>query len=210
MGRAGVFGSARVAAVGRSLTGTFLQSASDATDLTTYTFASQNLGTASTDRVIAIAIGGRQSTPQSVSSVTIAGVTATQAVSITANNPIAIYYAVVPSGTTGDVVVEFSGGVLRCAIGLWHITGGVGSISTDTGVASIDITGANGGFIVVFSTKTGAGTATWTNATERFDFNLETFAASGADAITVGNATIGVSWGAATDVQSVAVAFAPA
>jgi hypothetical protein len=177
---------------GSGLTGLFLQGASDTADLTTYTFASQNFGTASADRTIVAVVSGRQSGVRTVASVTIGGVTATEiATRGSSQNPLGIWSAAVPSGTSGDVVVTFSSGVLRARVVLWSVKGGAASVSdTQSGTDTINITGATGGVIIAGACNTGSGAFTWTNATERYDAAAEPFTVSGADATTVGAVTI--------------------
>lgn len=208
--RAGIFGSAKVASGGGSLVGTFLQNAGDGTDLTVYTFASQNLGTASADRNIVVAATGRQSTAQTITAVTVGGVSATQlGTRGLSQNPLGIWMAAVPTGTTGDIVVTFSGAMLRCAVGLWAVTGGASLSNSDFGTDTADVTGAANGFIVAAACNTGSVTFTWTNATERFDGTVESFTASGADAITVGATTITATPTSASTNGIVAVALTP-
>jgi hypothetical protein len=81
--------------------------ASSTTNASSYTFSSVDIGTASSDRlVIVIAHAVTASTAINITGVTVAGVTATQQV-INASDGIriAIYTALVTSGTTGNVVV---------------------------------------------------------------------------------------------------------
>ena len=107
----------------------FLTSAYSSSNTSSYTFSSQSLGTAASDRKIYVCVGSSAvSTAYSFSSVTVAGVTATQIVAGNADNnssfqPFAIYEADVPSGTTGDVVVNLSGTMANCAIALYRATG---------------------------------------------------------------------------------------
>src|SRR3990167_7900479 len=111
------------------MTFSFLQANSDATNLTTYTWSAQNLGTASSDRYIIVAIISRQvgTTAPTVSSASIGGVSATivrQNNSGVSNlNTVAFILANVPTGTTGDVVVTFGSQQVRAAIGMYAATG---------------------------------------------------------------------------------------
>jgi len=208
--RAGIFGSGVVSAGGGTLTGTFLQGAGDATDLTTYTFASQNLGTASSDRVIAVAVSGRQSSARTVSSVTIGGVSATEiGTRGSSQNPLGIWIAAVPTGTTGDVVVTFSGAMLRCHIVAWAVTGGATLANASSGTDTATVTGVTGGFIIAAANTTGASTFTWTNATEQYDAITESFNTSGADATTVGSVLVTATPTIASTNGIVVVALTP-
>ena len=115
-----------------------LQSASDGANATTYTFSSQNLGDADTDRHIIVGISTRDvgTTSQAISSVSIGGVSATIVVqqrnSATNTCVAGLAIAKVPTGTTGDIVVTFSEEVLRCGIGVWRAIG-ISATATDTG-----------------------------------------------------------------------------
>jgi hypothetical protein len=74
------------------------------------TFTSVDIGTAATGRLVVVYIGGGSSASGSVSSVTIAGNTATLAVK-SATSEVrhnSIWYATVDSGTTATIVVNFS------------------------------------------------------------------------------------------------------
>jgi len=98
---------------------TFLQTASDATNLQTYTFSSQNLGAANSKRYIIVAIASRNTRlGTTINSVRIGGVTATISVQSnhddSPNSSVAgLAVANVPTGTTGDIVVTFSTTMLR-------------------------------------------------------------------------------------------------
>lgn len=104
---------------------------SDETDLTTYTFAGMSFGTAATDRIVAVAAhvdgdGG------DLVSATLGGVGATVVITQgVGNENAAIAYAAVPTGTTGDVVVTWTGTAARCHVGVWKITGATAA-PTDT------------------------------------------------------------------------------
>jgi hypothetical protein len=110
----------------------YLGTSENAFNLSTYTFASVSFGDADASRVIAVTVHGVSLSSRSITGVTIGGVTATAAVTATASRPIGIWYAAVPTGTTGNVVVTFSNTVLNCLIGRYRL---VPSVSTplDTG-----------------------------------------------------------------------------
>ena len=159
---------------------TYLQSAFDETDLTTYTFASQNLGTASGDRYIIVGVTARDfgTTAKSISSVTVGGVSATQVVGVqgagSGTTISALWIAAVPTGTTGNVVVTFSEQFIKCDIALWAATA-INSTATDTATDTVvsgnDLSGAvdvtaNGAVIAIGATDADARTSTWTGVTE--------------------------------------------
>jgi hypothetical protein len=164
-------------------TRTHLGQTSSETDLSTYTFASQSLGTEQSDRKIVVAVMGRRissgDTGLVPSTVTVGGVSATLAVSSASSgdrNSASIWIADVPTGATGDIVVTFSANQGRCGIGWWATYGLTSSTPTDTaststngGALDIDISAGGLGFGYGNS---GAGTATthtWVGLTEDFD-----------------------------------------
>jgi hypothetical protein len=97
----------------------YLDSDTSTTDLTTYTFSGMDFGDANADRKIIVCIQGHANSARSISSVTIGGVTATELVSqadaSVGGHRAAIYGAAVPTGTSGNVVVTFSGSMLRAS-----------------------------------------------------------------------------------------------
>ena len=168
-------------------TRTFLQGAADNSNLTTYTFSSQNLGTADGARLIICGIASRAGGSSTISSVTIGGVSATIVVQINTSadsgwNSAGIVIAAVPTGTTGDVVITFSAGQARCAIALYSTidTASETASDTDSNAAadpsvSIDCP-ASGYIIAVACFSVGTGTTTWTGVTEDYDVNPENVA----------------------------------
>lgn len=138
---------------------TFLGQTWDQADLTTYTFSSQSLGTPSSDRQIVCAIMARYG--YGILSVTIGGVTATaDAPSTLGGGALGIYRAAVPLGGTGDVVVTFSSGAIRCSIALWAFTGSATVVDyvSDT----IDtLTEVDGGLVFATVGSTGVTDYTW-------------------------------------------------
>lgn len=87
---------------------TYNGSYSDDTDGTTFTLASASLGIEAVDRVVAVVISCGSGYSNTISSVTINGVSATILSNDAENSDVRIAYAVVASGTSGDVVVTYS------------------------------------------------------------------------------------------------------
>lgn len=168
---------------GRQSVVSFLQSTSSGTDLTTYTFSAQNLGTAVADRHIIVCVGWGNNS-NNISSVTVGGVTATSVVAATGSpenfGRIQMFIAAVPSGATGDVVVTFASGENRCAIAMYRATFLVSASAHQTatdatatsGQCSANIDVPAGGFAIGFSYQFDDGTSAyaWTNLTEDSDF----------------------------------------
>tara|TARA_R110000764_G_scaffold1253_2_gene4852 strand:+ start:7048 stop:7797 length:750 start_codon:yes stop_codon:yes gene_type:complete len=145
---------------------------------TAYTFSSQALGAAVSDRIIVVG-GFSTNAVRTVSSVTIGGVSAAQIVAATnsGGEQCALWQASVPSGTTGDVVWTWSGAEVGMGIGVWRIVNAAASAHASSGVtgasalsSTLDIP-ANGAAIAYSGAASVNRTATWTGLTERFDEN---------------------------------------
>lgn len=166
--------------------------ASDLSTNSTYTFISQPIGVATSDRVVIVSAWGRPSTGSPViNSVSIGGNVATQIIQAgtateTRNG---IWALNVPAGTTANIVVNWSSNVVRTAIAIWYMTGtnGVTTASATSSVISGSPTvsttinvPANGGLIATAS-ETGALslTSTWSGISKDFDTNPGTNAFSG-------------------------------
>lgn len=161
----------------------FLTAASDVSNLTTYTFAAQNIGTADSGRHVIVAIQSRGGSGSSaISTVTVGGVSATivqqQFNNAGGANVAGIAIAAVPTGTTGDIVVTFSTGQSRAAIqayravGLDSATPNDGSTST-AAAPTYAIHVPAGGIAVGCGCSNAGGTATWTGITEDSDAVVE-------------------------------------
>lgn len=108
----------------------FLQVATaQTTNAATYTFTAQNFGTAAPDRYILCAVHSSSTgtTARSISSLTIGGVNATKVVEITGSATnltlSAFWIAAVPTGASGNVVVNFNTTMQRCQIALHSLIG---------------------------------------------------------------------------------------
>lgn len=172
---------------------TFLNSANQSTGGSSYTFSSSSFGTASSTRRIIVSIAGANNS-RTISSVTIGGVSADIVLQYSAsgdNNTVGIAIALVPTGTSGSIVVNWSGTQDTTIIGWWAATGlesnTAYATSTNTipsSPATMDINGLENGFYIgVAGTSSSTGTNTWGNATERYDIAIDR-ASTGADAVT--------------------------
>lgn len=169
----------------------FLQGVGDATDLTTYTFSSQNLGTADASRYIIVGVLSRRAagTP-SISSLTIGGVSAAAVVAQTntasGSDIAALYIAAVPTGTTGDIVVTFDAAMLRCAVVAYRAVGIASATASDTDSSTATDPTCNldvpaGGFAIGVACTGNAGASfTWTGLTENYDAVIEALNATSA------------------------------
>ena len=147
----------------------------DATDLTTYTFSGHALGTAAGNRKVVVGVTGSGSA-RTVASVTVGGISATLVkAEIDTDAASELWQADVPTGTTGDVVVVWSGSNSSCGIGVWAVYAAksaahdTGNNTADPMVDTLNIP-ANGVAIGI-GCASGAQnpTSAWTNLTEDFD-----------------------------------------
>jgi hypothetical protein len=177
---------------------------------TTVTFTSVDFGYDASDRVVAIYVSSGTLNSGTVSGVTIGGITATLAEQSTTDFRFnAIYYAEVPTGASGNVVVTFSTGFgnstdayLSCVsmYGLSSTTPIKGiSQSTSTGVTpsrSVTLTPEDGA-VLFAGYSAGAvadgSTSLWTNATEQTDLLNGTTAYTDAISSNLLNSSLTVS-----------------
>ena len=212
------------------VTAAFTASAVTGSSATAYTFSSQALGTASATRMIVINITGSSNSggATAINTITVAGVSAVKAKEqvdgTEAGYSQDIWYVPLASGTSGDVVVTFSGAQARCGIGLMAVYDAdnspfdTGGNSDDPMVATISCPAK--GIIIgscTMNADEGVATTTWTNLTEKYDQQVEsiqshsgafaTFDAAQTDLTITSNAKITVSrramplasWGPAAD-----------
>jgi hypothetical protein len=147
---------------------------------TTHTFTGIGCGTADASRVVALAISQR-GTNTFVTGVTINGAAATLAARSPNDPEIAadIWYALVPTGTTCDVVVTTNAAVTPLVVGVHRIltshpdpvydVEGYSAVSADAGAGkSMAVTVPAGGIgLALYRTRVSLSpvTVTWTNAT---------------------------------------------
>jgi hypothetical protein len=149
--------------------------------LSEYTLSGLDFGAATGSRYLLAAISFEGL--GSISSVTIGGVTASLVVAASNSGSAvkaAMYMANVPTGTSGDVVVNLSGGNANfCYAHLFRISkiSSATPHDTDTDITSAyskPITIPAGGVAVgLFSGSTTATSATWTNLTERNELDFD-------------------------------------
>lgn len=164
---------------------------------TTKTIAGAALGDASPDRVVICAFGSAGGAPErQILSATINGEAATilvQSISATLNIDddlnIALFAAEVPSGTTGDIVIELSSsGADASSCGIWAARGMLSLTPVDTDwnttMSGLTLNTEPDGFAIAACIFRSANTITWTNAAEDYDdLNLS----SGASEVTDGS-----------------------
>ena len=185
----GVLASGYVAPAGGAMF-EFLGAASPASAATTHTFAAMPLGSAVADRTILVCLV----TQATVSSVTVAGVAATNDIWHMggSSTSASLWRATVPTGTNGDVVVVIGSNTTRCGIGLYRIGGAVTVASTDT-LAPAVLTVAAGDFAVACA-YTPSASATWTGGTRDYILSFSDYhTGANATAASAGTLTIYVS-----------------
>lgn len=164
---------------------TYITSASDTSDLTTYTYASQNIGTdvgPGNARYTVISAGGLP-TGGSIASTgaTICGVTATNIAVATSNVGIGLYIAETSGlGTSCTITTTWDSTGNAAGIGIFRLINPVSatpfafttSMSTDPLILSINI--ATGGAAIGAMMLANGGASTWTGLTEDFDTDINT------------------------------------
>ena len=145
-------------------------------------YTSQSIGTASSDRVVVVAVSARSSAA-TTTAVTIGGVSASKIVERTSTDTTsAIWAAAVPTGTTATIDVSWSGTVFWQGIAVWAMTGTAGNPAAlntsgafnNSATLTISTTltiPANGGAVGnAVLAQTGNNSATWVGFTKNVDY----------------------------------------
>jgi hypothetical protein len=115
---------------------------SNASGASSYTFTSQNIGTPGSTRIVVVGVFAQTTgCPETVSSVTIGGSSATEATSANGCDSIGgsftdIWYLAVPTGAAATIVVNFSNSVNRAGIFVYNVFGTSSSFSAANNDAS--------------------------------------------------------------------------
>jgi len=170
-----------------------------------YTFSSAGIGTASSDRYIAVALAGRQAsgTP-GLSSLTVGGQSCSELIienSTTQWSAIWITDSPVTSGTTADIVATCNDAQGRLSFGVWALTslrdsGTAKGTDTDASASAITLepTTESGAVVIAVAYLSNSGGVVWTGVTERYEDYEGTRGASGGEAGPTG-ATITITGG---------------
>ena len=144
-----------------------------------FTFSNVNFGTPAAGRLVVLQLAARAvSGFANASSVTIGGVPATLIQNTAMQSFTCLCAAVVPTGSTGDVVVNLSANCINCAIGVNAIYGATSATPTSSArdtasnMSGIGITLTNQGgeaVMAALSTNTALTADAWTGVTETFD-----------------------------------------
>lgn len=199
------------------------------TNLSTYNFNGQAIGSAEADRFVILGVQGTESSGASdITSVTCNGNAMTLLAGVlTANgaNAIAFYGIYLATGTTADFVVTFANTRGNAGIVVYKATKLQSStpVDTDTNApagaatdAPVTIDKPSSGFVIALSLmyNTGAGTCTWTNLAEDFDGSpmagSNGHQSGASEEIVSGSSgvTITPSWSAAATARVACVAIA--
>lgn len=151
------------------------------TTTNSYSFTSQDIGTASSDRYVLVAITTTSTVGAiSITGVTVGGVSASlvhsQAHTTGSVWAIAAFYiAAVPTGTTATVAITTSSNQLLCRIGIWALTNLSSTTASDTAgststTATLDMdTVVDGGAFVCGRTNSSGTFTAPSGFTEDFD-----------------------------------------
>jgi hypothetical protein len=164
------FGARRITSLSNPSMTYVTATSNTGTSLSTVTFAGVSLGAAASNRKIVVAWGGGGN--YTLSSATIGGVSASAIVSDaqSTNLRVGIIIADVPTGTTGDVVLNFSSAaVSRPTIAVYRVVDLASSTAhataSDTtassGVVSTTINVPANGFVIASSYDLDGASATW-------------------------------------------------
>lgn len=156
---------------------TLTDHAVDSANASSYTFSAKSLGAASADRKIVVAaLRNSGGSTAGVSSMTIGGISATL---IVAKNHVnecnsELWQANVPTGTTGDIVVNWGSSANRMGIGVWAVTGAAAAAyATSSSGSSVDnlTTTINcpASGCVIAGAAGNSSTFVWSGVTERFE-----------------------------------------
>jgi hypothetical protein len=191
---------------------------------TSYTFSSMGIGTADADRKVLAVFATFDTATIVVSSVTIGGVSASLVASNVFSDTergIYVYEASVPTGTTADVVVNFTATQITVACATYSAIGlsmTPDNTDSDEGSSSSSlsatVTRVNGGAVLAVGWSIFASDISWTGVTEdlapQFPEGDRIF--STASLASVGTSSLAITetlTGSANDDLLLAVSFAP-
>jgi hypothetical protein len=150
----------------------FTASFNTSNNYTTTTWTAVAIGAAAPNRYVIVSL---HTDPGTVTptAVTVGGINATL---LQANDGIGLFIALVPTGTTANITITFSGLSGRHAIGVWSVTGltrptPVGVKAAGTGLAaSCSLAVPHGSAVVAAVSHAGGTGVTWTGGvSEQFD-----------------------------------------
>lgn len=159
-----------ITATATPVSGSYRSTGTDTGSGTSFTFSGKDIGTAASNRKVVVAVA--YNSAPAISSMTIGGVSATV---VGTSTKCEIWQANVPTGTTGDVVITFSGTNQRVGIGVWAVyaaASAASQVSTSTAnppSVTSHVIPTNGCCIAVAAIQDDSNTYTWSNLTEDYD-----------------------------------------
>lgn len=206
------------------VSGGFTSSAVSEADSAVYTFSSQAIGTAASDRYVVVAANTATASAADANSVTVGGESASLVVRASGgdHSRVELWIVLVTSGTSADIVITWSSAKDRCGCAAWAIYGASATASdtaTDADTTpSQTIDCPAGGIIIAGQVMNGSGatrTASWTGLTEDYDQEMQanTSQTGASDLFTdaVSGRTVAVSPSAGIGLSAMAIAsFGPA
>lgn len=154
------------------------------------TFTAQSIGAPSANRIVAVIVGWGISGSTNLSSATIGGIAATIAGQNDGTNVgDAIIWAKVPTGTTADIVLNWSASIARSSIVVFQITNQTADAPSvtvapaggaDQARSISTLTGSANGIYIAGSVSGTMSDTTWTNITESYESGGASHGFSGA------------------------------
>jgi hypothetical protein len=171
-----------------------------------------NIGAAAPRRRVVLGLNWSElSVHRTPSSATIGGIAATIHIQRGHNGGTtglgsAIISAVVPTGTTAAVVINFSGSSLSSVgVGVWRlnrydtiVATGSDETTVTTGALSVNVSTAANGFVIgvyTGSTNTQGFNVSWTNVTEQYETSPNSEDSGAHAAVSAGSLTVGATQG---------------
>ena len=156
-----------------------IETREDGDNLTTYTFPVSNYPAG----VLVLSIHAKRLTTasNSISSVSVGGGTATEAVQISSGGVntfvSGLYYISLASAFTGDIVITFGAEQLRAAIGSFYLPSGYAPDFTDSAIGStslsLSVGDASEGYYIAAVSANSDNTVSVTNLPEVYNFQME-------------------------------------
>lgn len=141
----------------------------------TFSYPGVSLGTAAFDRVILVGIAGRSASTRTLTSVTVAGVAATELLDYNVSTSNCGFYAVaIPTGTSGTIDVVFSGQMVRAGVVVWAIRNlhSLTPVHTRTGTATGNLNVQQDGVAAGTYYNSSTANQTWTGLTKDVQYSL--------------------------------------
>ncbi len=153
----------------------YVSTNSSTLNTTTYTFTSQSIGTADSQRRVIVTVAGRD-TAATPTSVTVGGTGLTLDLT-EVNTPVAsIWSGVIATGATANVVVTYAAANTYCGLGVWAVYNkapvATAESTANSATPAATITTVSGDFCVAtcaYRATVTTPSMAWNAATERFD-----------------------------------------